>query len=47
MGSMTGAIAALFVGTLLAGATAFGVVQTQSTDGAKPVESADVSYGGN
>ena len=47
MGSMTGGIAALAVGMLLAGATAFGVVQTQASAGDEPVEAANVSYGNN
>lgn len=47
MGTMIGGIAALAVGVLLAGATAFGVVQTQASAGNKPVEAANVSYGNN
>jgi len=47
VGSITGGIAALAVGVLLAGATAFGVVQSQSSAGNEPVEAANVSYGNN
>lgn len=47
MGSITGGIAALAVGVVLAGATAFGVVATQSSAGDEPVEAANVSYGNN
>lgn len=47
MGSITGGIAALAVGILLASATAFGVVQSQVSAGSSPVEAADVSYGNN
>jgi len=47
VGSITGGIAALACGVLLAGATAFGVVQTQSNAGSEPVEAANVSYGNN
>lgn len=47
VGTMTGGIAALAVGVLLAGATAFGVVQTQASAGNEPVEAANVSYGNN
>lgn len=47
MGSITGGIAALVVGTLLAGATAFGVVQSQSSAGSKPVDVSNVGYGNN
>jgi len=47
VGSITGGIAALAVGVLMAGATAFAVVQTQSSAGSEPVEAANVSYGNN
>ncbi len=47
MGRFTGGIAALAVGILLAGGTAFGVVLSQSSSGDEPVEAANVSYGSN
>lgn len=47
MGTITGGIAALVVGMLLAGATAFGVVQSQVSAGSKPIDTANVGYGNN
>lgn len=47
MGTITGGIAALVCGVLLAGTTAFAVVQVQSNAGSEPVEAANVSYGNN
>ena len=44
---MTGGIVAIALGILLAGGTAFGVVQSQNSAGNKPVDTANVSYGNN
>ncbi len=47
MGTIAGGAIAFFIGLGLAGATAFGVVQSQQNAGNSPVSSSNVSYGSN
>lgn len=47
MGSLTASIAAFIAGIALAGATVFGVVQSQQSAGDKPIDASSVSYGTN
>lgn len=47
MTTVTGGLAAFFVGLGLAGATAFGVVQSQQSAASSPVETTTVNYGTN
>lgn len=47
MGRIVGGIVALIAGLVLAGATAFGVVQSQQSAGDSPIKTATVSYGSN
>lgn len=47
MRSIVGGALALVIGVVLAGATAFGVVQSQSNAGSDPVDPSTVSYGNN
>jgi len=47
MGSFTGGIVAFIAGLGLAGASVFGVVQSQQSAGDKPVSANNVSYGSN
>ena len=47
MGTITGGLIAFVAGLGLAGATVFGVVQSQENAGTKPINTSSVSYGSN
>ncbi|MET0768002.1 MAG: hypothetical protein ABW075_01475 [Aeromicrobium sp.] len=47
MGTLIGGLVAFVAGLGLAGATVFGVVQSQQSAGEKPVDTSAVSYGSN
>jgi hypothetical protein len=47
VGTLIGGIVAFVAGLGLAGATVFGVVQSQQSAGEKPIDASSVSYGSN